>query len=144
MPGLFETLLPFFDERNRKALFLLLGSVSLDLIAGVSETLAGRIIFVDVSGFLLNEAGAGNQDRLWMRGGFPRAYLASSDAAWTRWMQSFTRTFLDRDIAGLGSRAHPETLGRFWWMPMHYHRQTWNASELGHSMDPLTDALGKV
>lgn len=64
MPGPFETLFPLCDERNSKAVFLLLGSASLDLIAGVSETLAGRIIFVDVVGFSLNEVGTGNQDRL--------------------------------------------------------------------------------
>ena len=70
MPGPFETLLSLCDERNSKAVFLLLGSASLDLIAGVSETFAGRIIFVDVVGFSLNEAGVGNQDRLWIQGRF--------------------------------------------------------------------------
>ena len=107
----------------------------------MSETLAGRILFVDVGGFSLAEAGPGSQDRLWMRGGFPRAYLARSAAAWRRWMQSFTRTFLERDVPGLGSKVSPEALGRFWRMLAHYHGQTWNASELGRSMDVSVTAV---
>ena len=135
MPALFEVLRPICDSRNRKAVFLLLGSASWDLIKGVSETLAGRILFVDAGGLSLTEVGPQNQDRLWMRGGFPRAWLTPSAAAWTRWMQSFTRTFLERDIPGLGSKVSPEALGRFWRMLAHYHGQTWNAAEVGRSMD---------
>ena len=134
LPVLFETLRPIADDPARKALFLLLGSASWDLIRGISETLAGRILFVDVGGFSLSEVGPAHQDRLWMRGGFPRAWLAPSDAAWTRWMRSFTRTFLERDIPGLGSRVAPEALGRFWRMLAHRHGQLWNASELATSM----------
>ncbi|MCY4426147.1 MAG: ATP-binding protein [Halieaceae bacterium] len=141
MPELFEVLRPICDDRNRKAVFLLLGSVSWDLIKGVSETLAGRILFVDVGGFSLAELGPENQDRLWMHGGFPRAWLAQSPAAWTRWMQSFSRTFLERDIPGLGSKVSPRALGRFWKMLAHYHGQTWNAAELGRSMDLGVNAV---
>ncbi len=135
LPGLFEVLRPICDARARKAVFLLLGSASWDLIEGVSETLAGRVLFVDVGGFSLAETGPENQDRLWMRGGFPRAYLAPSTGAWSRWMESFRRTFLERDIPGLGSRVSPAVMGRFWGMLAHYHGQTWNAAELGRSMD---------
>ena len=141
MPELFEILRPICDNRDRKAVFLLLGSASWDLIKGVSETLAGRILFVDVGGLSLAEVGSQNQDRLWMRGGFPRAWLAPSAAAWTRWMQSFTRTFLERDIPGLGSKVSPEALGRFWRMLAHYHGQTWNAAEVGRSMDVSVTAV---
>ena len=143
MPGLFEVLRPICDERDRSGVFLLLGSASWDLIQGVSETLAGRILFVDVSGFSLAEVGAAQQDRLWLRGGFPRAWLAPSDPAWTRWMRSFTRTFLERDIPGLGSRVSPESLGRFWRMLAHYHGQTWNAAELARSMDVSAPAANR-
>jgi len=122
---------------------LLLGSASWELIKGVSETLAGRILFVDVGGFSLREVGSEHQDRLWMRGGFPRAWLARSSAAWTRWMQSFTRTFLERDIPALGVRTAPEALGRFWRMLAHYHGQTWNASEFGRSMDVSATAVNR-
>ncbi|MCY4469849.1 MAG: ATP-binding protein [Thiotrichales bacterium] len=141
MPALFELLRPICDDPNRQAVFLLLGSASWELIKGVSETLAGRILFVDVGGFSLREVGSEHQDRLWMRGGFPRAWLARSSAAWTRWMQSFTRTFLERDIPALGVRTAPEALGRFWRMLAHYHGQTWNASEFGRSMDVSATAV---
>ena len=116
-------------------MFLLLSSASWDLIRGVSETLAGRILFVDVGGLSLDEVEPERQDRLWLRGGFPRAWLAPSAAAWTRWMRAFTRTFLERDAPGLGSRVAPEALGRFWRMLAHWHGRTWNAAELGRSMD---------
>ena len=140
-PGLFETLRPICDAPDRKAVFLLLGSASWSLIKGVSETLAGRILFVDVGGFSLAEVGVKNQARLWQRGGFPRAYLAPSETAWARWMQSFARTFLERDIPGLGSKVASEALGRFWRMLAHYHGQVWNASELARSMDLSTTAV---
>ena len=142
-PALFEVLRPICDDPDRRAVFLLLGSASLDLIRGVSETLAGRILFVDVSGFSLSEVGSGHQQRLWMRGGFPQAWLASSSRAWTRWMQSFTRTFLERDIPGLGSRVSPQAMGRFWRMLAHYHGQTWNAAELARSMDVSVTAVNR-
>ena len=141
MPALFEILRPICDSQSRKAVFLLLGSASWDLIKGVSETLAGRILLVDVGSFSLAEVGSQNQDSLWMRGGFPRAWLAPSTPAWTRWMQSFTRTFLERDIPGLGSKVSPEVLGRFWRMLAHYHGQTWNAAEVGRSMDVSVTAV---
>ena len=135
LPQLFEVLRPVCDAPDRKAVFLLLGSASWDLVQGVSESLAGRILFVDASGFSLEETGPRPLDRLWMRGGFPRAYLAPSDAAWTRWMQSFSRTFLERDVGGLRSTVAPAALGRFWRMLAHYHGKTWNAAEVARSMD---------
>ena len=141
MPGLFEVLRPICDDPGRRAVFLLLGSASLDLVKGVSETLAGRMLFVDVGGFSLAEAGPDQQDRLWVRGGFPRAFLASTPSAWTRWMDSFTRTFLERDIPGLGSRVSPAALGRFWRMLAHGHGQVWNASDLARSMGVSATAV---
>ena len=135
MPALFEVLRPICDDPDRQAVYLLLGSASLDVIKGVSETLAGRIQFVDVPGFSLSEVGPDEQAKLWMRGGFPRAFLAASQPAWARWMQSFTQTFLERDIPNLGTRASSASIGRFWRMLAHYHGQVWNATELGRSMD---------
>ncbi len=141
MPELFTLLRPLCDDRQRTAVFLLLGSASWDLVKGVSESLAGRIQFVDVAGFGLGEAGAGNHDHLWLRGGFPRAYLAAGRDAWERWMENFTRTFLERDIPGLGSKVSPAALGRFWRMLAHFHGQTWNAAELARSMDVSVTAV---
>ena len=141
LPPLFEALRPICDDPDQKAVFLLLGSASWDLVRGISETLAGRILFLDVSGFSLAEVGAEHQGSLWLRGGFPRAWLAPSQAAWTRWMRSFTRTFLERDVPGLGSKVAPETLGRFWRMLAHWHGQMWNATELARSMDVSPTAV---
>ena len=143
VPELFEILRPICDDPERKAVFLLLGSASWDLIRGVSETLAGRISLVDVSSFSLDEVGTESQDRLWMRGGFPLAYLAESDEACTLWMESFARTFLERDVPGLGSRVAPDTLGRFWTMLAHVHSRTWNASALGRSMGVGVNAVNR-
>ena len=143
LPHLFEALRPICDDPDREAVFLLLGSASWELVKDISETLAGRVQLLDVAGFSLAEVGASNQDALWMRGGFPRAFLAQSAAAWTRWMQSFTRTFLERDIPMLSPRVSSEAVGRFWRMLAHYHGQVWNASTLGQSMDVSVTATNK-
>ena len=143
MPELFEVLRPICDDPARQAVFLLLGSASWSLVKGVSETLAGRVQFVDMTGLSLAEAGSTRQGHLWMRGGFPRAFLAPSSAAWMRWMESFTQTFLERDIPGLVSRVSPAAIGRFWRMLAHYHGQVWNASELARSMDVSVTAVNR-
>ncbi|MDE0109191.1 MAG: ATP-binding protein [Bryobacterales bacterium] len=143
LPRLFEVLRPICDSPERKAVFLLLGSASWDLVKDISETLAGRVQLLDVAGFSLTEVGASNQDTLWMHGGFPRAFLAQSATAWARWMQSFTRTFLERDIPMLSPRVSPEAVGRCWRMLAHYHGQVWNASALGQSMDVSVTAVNK-
>ena len=135
MPQLFSVLRPICDDPNRKAQFLLLGSASPDLIQGASESLAGRIQFIEVSGFSLQEVGTESQTNLWMRGGFPRACLARSENAWHRWTQSFSQTFLERDIPMLAARISPIAIGRFWRMLAHSHAQVWNASELARSVD---------
>ncbi|MDR2862634.1 MAG: ATP-binding protein [Puniceicoccales bacterium] len=135
LPELFELLRPLCDVKNRKNAFLLLGSASWKLVKDVSETLAGRIQFVDVSGFSLAEVGPEQQDALWLRGGFPRSFLAPDDEARERWLESFCQTFIERDIPGLGVHVSPEALGRFWQMLAHFHGQTWNATELARSMD---------
>ena len=134
LPALFEVLRPFCDAPDRRATYLLLGSASPDLVRGVAETLAGRALFVRLPGFALDEVGVDNQDRLWLQGGFPRAYLGESPATAWRWLESFVQTFLERDIPQLGIRIPAETLRRFWTMLAHYHGQIWNAAELGRSL----------
>ncbi|MCX6996606.1 MAG: ATP-binding protein [Kiritimatiellaeota bacterium] len=134
MPQLFEVLRPLCDAPGRDATYLLLGSASPDIVKGVSETLAGRAYFVDVSGFALDEVGAEQQDRLWLQGGFPRAFQAATPPAAWRWIEQFRRTFLERDLPQLAVRVPPETLRRFWTMLAHYHGQTWNSAELARSM----------
>jgi len=134
LPFLFEVLRPLCDIPERRSVYLLLGSASPDIVRGVSETLAGRALFVRIAGFSVDEVGGENQDRLWLQGGFPRAYLSETpEDAW-RWLESFVQTFLERDIPQLGIRIPSEALRRFWVMMAHYHGQIWNASELGRSL----------
>ena len=133
-PDLFELVLVLVDRPENRARFLLLGSASPGLVRGVSESLAGRIGLIDLSGFDLREIGPEHQDRLWTRGGFPRAFLASDDAASLAWRDGFIRTFLERDIPQLGITIPAETIRRFWTMVAHYHGQTWNAAELARSL----------
>lgn len=133
-PELFELLRVLVDRPSRNARFLLLGSASPHLVKGVSESLAGRIRFVDLAGFQLWEVGVQHRDRLWIRGGFPKAFLADSESDSTQWRESFVRTFLERDIPQLGITIAAETLRRFWTMVAHYHGQVWNAAEFARSL----------
>ena len=133
-PELFELLRVLVDRTDRNARFLLLGSASPHLVKGVSESLAGRIGFVDLAGFQLWEVGMQHRDRLWIRGGLPKAFLAGSDAVSNQWRESFIRTFLERDITQLGINIAAETLRRFWTMVAHYHGQVWNAAEFARSL----------
>jgi len=135
LPQIFPLLRVLADRRPRPARFLLLGSASPQVVRGVSESLAGRVEFIDMSGFNLSEIGADNLSRLWLRGGLPRSFLARSDTASFHWRASFIRTFLERDLPlALDIRISPVTLRRFWLMLVHYHGQTWNGAELGRAM----------
>jgi len=133
-PDLFELLRVLVDRPQNSTRFLLLGSASPQLIKGVSESLAGRIGFVDLAGFDIGEVGNEQRDRLWIRGGFPRSFLATDDAASIEWREGFIRTFLERDIPQLGITIPAETLRRFWTMVAHYHGQVWNAAEFARSL----------
>jgi predicted AAA+ superfamily ATPase len=133
-PELFTALRPLVDRPRSQARFLILGSASPDLVRGAAESLAGRVGFVDLSGFDQREVGVTHARRLWLRGGFPRSYLAPTLPASQRWRQDFIRTFLERDIPLLGVRIPSETLRRFWMMLAHYHAQIWNGAELARSL----------
>ena len=134
MPELFNVLRVLIDRPGNNARFLILGSASPDIIRNVSETLAGRVEFVELSGFNLCEAGADSWEKLWLRGGFPRSFLAESDEDSLAWREGFTRTFLERDIPQLGITIPSTAMRRFWTMLANYHGQNWNASELSRSM----------
>jgi len=133
-PELFSILRVLADREPQRARFLILGSASPDVVKGVSESLAGRVTFVDVGGFDLSEVGAASFEPLWLRGGFPRSFLAEDDAASMAWREDFIRTFLERDVAQLGISIPAPTLRRFWTMLAHYHGQVWNAAELARSL----------
>lgn len=136
LTAIFPVLRVLADERPVRRRFLLLGSASPALVQSSSESLAGRIAFVEVPGFGLAEVRPARWERLWLRGGFPEAFLADSDAASFEWRRMFRQTFVERDLPGLDlpSTPSPAALGRFWAMLAHVHAELLNWSELGRSM----------
>lgn len=134
LPALFPSLRVLADRPRSTTRFLILGSASPELVTGASESLAGRVEFIDMGGFSLEEVGASAWSTLWWRGGFPRSFLAESDADSAAWRENFARTFLERDIPQLGLRIAPLNLRRFWTMVAHYHGQTWNHAEVGTAL----------
>ena len=133
-PDLFSVLRVLVDRPSNKARYLILGSASPDIIKNASESLAGRVEFIELSGFDLDEIGVKNWEDLWLRGGFPNSYLADSEEDSLAWREGFIRTFLERDIPQFGINIPSATMRRFWTMLAHYHGQTWNASQIGRSM----------
>ncbi|OGX40400.1 MAG: hypothetical protein A2984_01635 [Omnitrophica WOR_2 bacterium RIFCSPLOWO2_01_FULL_41_12] len=133
LPNLFPVL-RVLSDRSKQTKYLILGSASRDLIKQSSESLAGRISYLEIGGFSLKHIGIQNLERLWIRGGFPRSYLASSDVSSYQWRQDFIATFLERDIPQLGLKIPAKSLSRFWGMLAHYHGQIFNASEVGRSL----------
>ena len=131
LPEVFPLLRVLADRPRTPARFLVLGSASPELLRQTSETLAGRVALHRLDGFATSEVDDIN--RLWLRGGFPRSYLARSEAASVRWRHSFVDTFLSRDVADLGGSVPPATLRRFWTMLAHWHGQTWNGAEFGRA-----------
>ena len=139
-PALFETLRVLVDRPEANARFLLLGSASPALTQKASETLAGRVGWVDLSGFNIGEVCVNDQAAssdwrvLWRRGGFPRSFLAPDGPASALWREDFLRTFLERDIPQLGISIPAESLRRFWTMVAHYQGQVWNAAEFARAL----------
>ena len=151
-PELFPLLRVLADRDDKAAQFLILGSASPKLLKQSSESLAGRISYYSLNGFAVDEIDSKDELKLWIRGGFPRSYLASSEKESFAWRKDFIRTFLERDIPQLGFHIPAMTLHQFWNMLAHYHGQIWNGSELGRAfgmshasvkryVDLLTDAL---
>lgn len=132
-PELFPALRVLVDRPRTPARFLVLGSASPELLRQSSESLAGRIAYHELTGFTLDEVGMENYLRLWLRGGFPRAYTSRSNIDSLSWRRDFLRTFLERDVPQLGITIPAGTLERFWAMLAHYHAQIWNASEFARS-----------
>jgi len=133
LPNLFTALRVLVD-RSKETKYLILGSASRDLIRQSSESLAGRISYLEIGGFSLEHIRTQHLDRLWIRGGFPRSYLASSEASSYKWRQDFVTTFLEIDIPQLGLKIPAKSLRSFWTMLAHYHGQIFNASEIGRSL----------
>ncbi len=133
-PDLFPLLRVLADRQPAPARFLILGSASPALMKDSSESLAGRVSFIDVGGFSLHELQPKDLPELWWRGGFPRAFLAPDDATARQWHDDFRRTFLERDIPQLGIQVPAATLSRFWTMVAHYHGQVLNVAELARAL----------
>jgi uncharacterized protein len=134
LPDLFPLLRVLADRPRTPARFLLLGSADPRLVRGLSESLAGRVSHVDLGGFDLSEIEAPRHQRLWLRGGLPRAFLARSDTASLAWRRDYIRDFLQRDLGALGVTIPAVTLGRFWNMIAHFHGGVWNAAEFARSL----------
>jgi uncharacterized protein len=132
-PDLFP-LLRYLVDQQVETHYLILGSASRDLIRQGNETLAGRILFLHLNGFSLDEVGNEQWKKLWWRGGFPRAFLAPSDEMASKWLEDYITTFLERDIPQFGIQVAPAMLRRFWIMLSHYHGNIVNYSELGRSL----------
>ena len=133
-PELFPALRVLIDREPRGARLLILGSASPALLRQSSESLAGRLEIIDTPGFALREVGTKQLDKLWNRGGFPRAFLAGGDADSLAWRDAFLRLTVERDLPALGMSAPPPTVRRFWSMVAHYHGQVWNSAEPARSL----------
>lgn len=151
-PDLFPVLRVLADRRDNPARFLILGSASGNLLRQTSESLAGRMERLIMSGFSLKELGREAEQVLWERGGFPLAFLAENDTISMAWRKNFIQTLLERDFPQWGVRVPAVALHRFWSMLAHYHGQTWNAAEPARALgvnvstarrhlDLLTDAF---
>lgn len=133
-PDLFPVLRVLIDRDRRPGQFLILGNASPALLRQSSESLAGRLEIIEVDALSLAEAGTGNMDTLWTRGGFPLSFLAATDQASMAWRESFVRLTVERDLPALGLGAAPAAVRRFWNMLAHYHGQIWNAAEPARSL----------
>jgi len=132
IPELFQMLRVLVDEPGANRQFLILGSASIELIRQSSETLAGRIGYIELTPFSYGETH--ELEKLWMRGGFPLSYLANNEENSILWREAYIQTFLERDIPSLGINIPPLQLRRFWMMLAHYHGSLLNASEIGRSL----------
>jgi len=148
-PELFQVIRVFVDADRRPGKFLILGSASQDLIRQSSETLAGRIHYLELAPFSYSELcdadGPLVEDLMpvWLRGGFPDSVLAKNEKVSFQWREDFIRTFLERDIPQFGFSIPAQTMRRFWTMLAHYHGQTLNASRLAQSLGVSSPTIKK-
>lgn len=145
MPEIFSALRPEIDADRRPGRFLLLGSASGRLLRQSAESLAGRVAYLELTPFLVREVARNHADveriaSLWLRGGFPRSYLAADAAESLAWRADFIQTFLARDLPQLGVTIPAETLRRFWRMCAHLQGQLFNASQLGSALGGVSHA----
>lgn len=133
-PDLFPVLRVLADRGGNPARFLVLGSAAPDLLRQSAESLAGRIEYIELTGFQVAEVGVAQMPRLWVRGGFPRSFLAGADADSAAWRRAFVRTFVERDLPRFGADLAPPALRRFLAMLAHCHGQILNVAELATAL----------
>ena len=148
-PGLFAILRGVIDEnrrrRHRTRQFLLLGSASIDLMRQASETLAGRVAYLDIGPFTAAEAAVAgyHRDVAWLRGGFPESLLARDDRASLRWRLDFIRSYLERDVPMFAPRLPAPTIGRLWTMLANGQGSLLNQSRLASGLGVSAPAVGR-
>ncbi len=144
LPEFFAVLRSEIDKDRRPGRFLILGSASRDLLQQSTESLAGRLAYIDITPFLLKEAaGKKSWDDIWLRGGFPESVLASDDLNSFEWRLDFIRTFMERDIPRLGFNIPTPVIERLWVLLAHYHGQTVNYHKLAAAVDISIPTLKK-
>jgi uncharacterized protein len=145
VPGLFQALRIAVDQRraqgHRVGQFLVLGSASLDLLQGASESLAGRIEVVELTPFSISETGEAQASSLWLRGGFPESYLAANGADSLSWREQFIQSYLARDIPQFAPRLPRTSLQRFWTMLAHLQGAEFNASQLARNLEVSAQSI---
>lgn len=134
MPELFAELRGIIDRDRRTGRFVLLGSASPELIRKSADSLAGRIGYIELASLLLSEVGIENEHKLWLQGGFPLSYLASSERSSLVWRKNFIKTYIEKDLASLGLSAESKVIERFWRMLASCHANLWNAESISRSM----------
>ena len=134
MPQLMAELRGIIDADRRVGRFIILGSASPTLIKKSADSLAGRIGYIELPSFTLNEVSSENETKLWHRGGFPLSYLAVSDRRSMIRRKNFIKTYIEKDLALLGLTAEPQTIERFWRMLASVHGNLWNSESIGRSM----------
>jgi len=137
MPDIFKVLRSLIDQQKKNGQFLLLGSASPHLLQQTSETLAGRIAYIELTPFALEEVNVANKNhekRLWLRGGFPKSFLPSSESISMVWRKNFIQTFLERDLSVFGFGVSPTMMRKLWLMCAHLHGQPLNVSAIGNSL----------
>lgn len=134
MPELFAELRSLIDEQREAGRFILLGSASPDLIRSSSDTLAGRIGYLELTPFFLNEIEEAEQEKLWIRGGFPLSFLAKTDRESQLWRQNFIKTYLEKDLAQIGLSTDPRLVERFWIMLANAQGGIWNGESFARAL----------
>ncbi len=143
IPDIFPILRGVIDRGKRNSRFLILGSASRDLLKQSSESLAGRISYIEITPFNYLEVASLKTNEHWLKGGYPRSLLAPDNETSFQWREDYIRTFLERDIPLLGFHIPAATLGRFWRMLAHSHGQILNASKLADSMGVSSHTIRK-